>query len=73
MQQLFNAEETASRLGISMARLYELVRAELIPVVRIGRQLRFDPKALAEWVASGGAEVRCVRESARSRRKGGRE
>jgi excisionase family DNA binding protein len=52
--QLLTASELATRLRISPARLYELVRQGLVPVVRIGRQVRFDPAAVEAWIAGGG-------------------
>jgi len=43
-------------LSVSLARLYELARLGVIPVVRLGpRQIRFDEDALAQWVRQGGA------------------
>lgn len=36
------------------ARVYEAARLNLIPCVRIGRQVRFDEDVLREWVQRGG-------------------
>ena len=44
----------ATRLGVSYARAAELARQELIPVVRLGRQIKVSPSALEEFILSGG-------------------
>jgi excisionase family DNA binding protein len=54
MQQLLTAKEVAPRLQMSTGRIYELVRLGILPAVRFGKQVRFHPDALAEFVASGG-------------------
>lgn len=41
-------------LGTSTARAYEMARLGLIPVVRLGRQLRVDMDALEAWIKEGG-------------------
>jgi excisionase family DNA binding protein len=52
--RLLTIAEVAARLGITPARAYEACRRGLIPSVRIGRQVRVDPDALAKWIAAGG-------------------
>src|SRR5262249_42642324 len=52
--RLWTAAELAMRLHIGPARLYELVRQGLVPAVRLGRQVRFDPAAVEAWIARGG-------------------
>lgn len=43
-------------LDVSKARVYELVRQNILPAVRIGaRQIRFDEETLNNWIKSGGA------------------
>lgn len=51
---LLRVEEVAKRLNISVARCYELARQNVLPAVRLGRQVRFDPDALDEFIRSGG-------------------
>ena len=58
--KLLNAEQVAEILNIRLHRVYELARLDAIPVVRLGRQMRFDENALHEWIKSGG--TRCPRE-----------
>lgn len=56
--RLIQAKRASEVLSISLARLYELARLGVIPVVRLGpRQIRFDEDALALWVSQGGAVV----------------
>ena len=46
-------KEVALRLGISIQRAYEMGRLGLLPVVRLGRQLRVEEGRLASWVENG--------------------
>lgn len=52
--RLLTAKEVSVALQIPLARVYELARQNLIPSVRLGRQIRFDENALREWAARGG-------------------
>ena len=54
---LRRAPEVAQRLGISKQRVYDLVRRGLLPVVRIGRHMRFDGAAIEAWIEAGGAAL----------------
>jgi excisionase family DNA binding protein len=58
MNRLLTAREVAAILNISRARLYSLVRREVLPhgvVIKLGeRQLRFNEAALRQWIAAGG-------------------
>jgi excisionase family DNA binding protein len=47
---LLRPSEAALMLGISRSKLYELLAAEEIPVVRIGRCVRIPTTALRAWV-----------------------
>ena len=53
-------EEAAKILAVSKSKLYELIRAGLIPHIRIGRSLRVPIETLRNWIekkttrASGG-------------------
>ncbi len=42
-------------LGISTSSAKRLIADGLIPVVRVGRQLRIDEVRLARWIDDGGA------------------
>jgi excisionase family DNA binding protein len=50
--RLLTADEVASILSVSTARVYELARRNAIPALKLGeRQLRFDETALREWIS----------------------
>ncbi len=51
-RMLFKPEEAAEVLGISRARLYELLAAGVIPSIKVGASRRVPADALREWVAS---------------------
>jgi excisionase family DNA binding protein len=52
--RLLTAKEVSVAMRIPLARVYELARQNLMPCVRMGRQIRFDENALREWAARGG-------------------
>jgi excisionase family DNA binding protein len=54
MPRLLTAKEASSRLNVRLARLYELARTDVIPTVRLGRQIRFSSEALEQWITDGG-------------------
>lgn len=62
MRTLMTAGQVAAVLRVTPNRVYELVRSGLLPVVRLGRQVRIDSLALDKWIATGGAELSQVRE-----------
>ena len=53
-QSLVNASDAAQILGVTRRRVYELAREGLIPVVRLGRTLRFSTSALDDLIEDGG-------------------
>lgn len=53
-QQFKDARWVAETFDLPLQRVYELTRREVIPAVRILRQYRYDPEALAEWAKRGG-------------------
>jgi excisionase family DNA binding protein len=52
--RLLNMQEVAERLGVSLQRAYEMGRSGLLPVVRLGRQMRVEEGRLIAWVEGGG-------------------
>lgn len=64
---LRKVEFAAQELGVSVQRIYELVRKEFFPpgvVTRLGvRQIRFNEEALRGWIASGGVQTSDARKS----------
>ena len=53
-QQFKDAKWVAVTFGVPLQRVYDLTRKRIIPAVRILRQYRYDPEALAEWAKRGG-------------------
>jgi excisionase family DNA binding protein len=50
-KRLVDVEEMASILGVSTLTIYRKVKTGDIPVVRVGRLLRFDPEAVKAALA----------------------
>lgn len=57
LKRLEKAEVVAPILGLTKQALYEAVRTGIIPAVRIGRRIRFNPEVLREWMAQGGKPI----------------
>lgn len=56
--RFLTAKEVSVAMRIPPARVYELARLNLIPCVRMGRQIRFDESKLTEWADKGGSTLR---------------
>ena len=54
---LRDAEWAACLLAVTKARVYQLAREGVLPCVRLGRQIRFDERALRAWVEGGGQRL----------------
>ena len=54
---LLTAEEIAAILKVRKHRVYELARTGVLPVVRVGRQLRFDEHRFQDWIRNGGRSL----------------
>lgn len=52
--KLLTAREVADRFGVPVDRVYAMARQGLLPVVRLGRQVRFSAAALEDFVRHGG-------------------
>lgn len=50
LKRLLNTKEAAEYLAMTKAALYQLVHRKKVPVVRLGRALRFDIQALDAWI-----------------------
>jgi excisionase family DNA binding protein len=55
LPKLVPAPPIAESLGVTPWRIYELVRQNRIPHVRLGRSVRFDPAKIAAWIEAGGS------------------
>lgn len=54
-RRILIADEVAELLRVDRQRVYELVRRNAIPVIRLGeRQYRFDAEAIKRWIEDGG-------------------
>ena len=54
-QQLLRISAVARLLSVSESSTRRLIRKNVIPSIRIGRQIRVDPESLREWLRRGGA------------------
>lgn len=55
--QILIADEVAEILRVDKQRIYELVRTNQIPVIRLGeRQYRFSTQAIEEFLHGGGTQ-----------------
>jgi excisionase family DNA binding protein len=49
-RELLRAEEAARVLGVGRSKVFEMLRAGELPVVRMGRSVRIPRRALIEWI-----------------------
>ncbi len=54
---LLTIPDCCARLGLGRSKIYQLINDGSIPVVRIGKSVRVEAKALEEWVARLQAEA----------------
>jgi excisionase family DNA binding protein len=52
--KLMAAEQVADLLGVGVHRVYELSRLNILPHIRLGRQLRYSPKQIQNFIENGG-------------------
>lgn len=52
LEALVDAREAARLLSISTRKLWELTNRSIIPHLRIGRSIRYDPIDLRSWIDS---------------------
>jgi excisionase family DNA binding protein len=53
-----NIEEVADVLGLNKKTIERMARANRIPSFKIGNQVRFDPRLLAEWAKTARGDKR---------------
>ena len=56
--KLLTIPEVARLLQVRVPRAYQLARDGVVPVVRVGRQVRVDERALHKWITGGGCNLR---------------
>jgi len=49
-KQLIDAATLSDRLGLTKTKIYELVRAQAIPHIRLGNRVFFRPPVIDEWL-----------------------
>jgi excisionase family DNA binding protein len=57
LTRLLSLEQVAEVLGVTYARAAQLARENMIPTVRLGRQVRISPQCLQQWIANGGKSL----------------
>ena len=57
LPKLLTIPQVAPALGVTVPRAYELARTGLIPIVRVGRQVRVNEAKLIDWIENGGQAV----------------
>ena len=53
-KKLVGAQDVAEMLDVSVQRVYDLARQNLLPHVRLGRIVKFDLDRIEQWIADGG-------------------
>jgi excisionase family DNA binding protein len=51
--RFLTAKQISEILQVSLPRVYELARQNKIPVIRMGRQVRFEEDMLLQWIKRG--------------------
>lgn len=54
LPRLLTIEEVAPQLGLSKQRLWQLVRKNQIPHLRLGRAVRISAPQIRDWIEDGG-------------------
>jgi excisionase family DNA binding protein len=57
MMALISAQDAATILNVTPARMYQLARSNLVPAVRLGRSVRFDSVQIESFIKQGGAAL----------------
>jgi excisionase family DNA binding protein len=57
LEHLIDITEVAEILGVGVRHVRRLVFERRIPFIKWGRLLRFDRRAIAEWLADAAVEV----------------
>jgi excisionase family DNA binding protein len=56
-KQILVVDEVAELLRVDRQRIWELARANQLPVIRLGeRQYRFSAAAIEKWLVEGGSK-----------------
>lgn len=52
--RILTVPEVAERLGVGKHTVYELVKRDEIPHVKVGTRIRFGSQVINDWIANGG-------------------
>lgn len=52
--KLLKLSEVAEMLDVTYDRVAQMAREGILPVVRLGRQVRVNPNTLQSWIENGG-------------------
>ena len=52
LPNLMNAKQVAEKLNLKLSTVYKLTYQHLIPTVRIGGSVRFEPNAIRQFIKS---------------------
>lgn len=50
LRELLRSEEAAQVFGVGRSKVFEMLRAGELPVIRMGRSVRIPRRALATWM-----------------------
>ena len=51
-EPLLTPDELAILLGVKVVTIYDYVKREELPFLRVGRLLRFDRQVITDWIAA---------------------
>ena len=57
MKRMMNVYETASFVGVGVATIYEMVRANEIPHTRVRSRILFHPEVIDNWLRGDAGEI----------------
>ena len=61
IRRLLTVKEISNLLGLSEESIWRYARKRSIPVIYIGRQMRFDEMEIRRWMRSGGCRLKkCI-------------
>lgn len=66
MDRLLKIKEAAPLMAMSPAGLYDAIRKNLVPVVRIGGRIRVSESTIEGWIARGGTAKESEHKKAQS-------
>lgn len=61
MERLLTVEQVAERLEVKVSTIYQWTYERYIPHVKLGRLVRFEAKAIEEWVRKSAQKGRTTR------------